>query len=164
MPPFNPLLGNLLATKDCVSRIPHDAHPQYFPHQIRRAIPGLGGIFYLDMFPFIAPILIVASPSTTHQITQEHPLAKFPNMRTFIQPISGESNLLTMEGQMWKTWRRIFNPGFSSAHLTTLLPAIIREAEVFCSILQQHIEKDDIFPLKKDTDNLTMDIIGRLVL
>ena len=164
MPPYNLLLGNLIVMKDSVSKLPSDAHPQYFAHQIRREMPDLGGIFYLDMYPFIAPILIVASPSTTHQITQEHPLAKFPGMRTYMRPITGEHNLLTMEGQMWKTWRGVFNPGFNSSHLVTLLPAIVEEVGIFCSVLQQHETNDEIFPLKKDTDNLTMDVIGRLAL
>lgn len=109
-------------------------------------------------------MLIVASPSAAFQVTQEHSLPKFPAMREFMRPIAGDFDLVSMDGPMWKTWRGIFNPGFSSAHLTSLVPEIIKEATGFCDILREKTARQEIFPLKKLTDNLTMDIIGKVVL
>ena len=150
--------------KEVVETLPSDVHPQYFPHELQRAFPQLGPVFYIDNWPYIAPMLIIASPSAAFQVTQEHSLPKFPAMREFMRPIAGDFDLVSMDGPMWKTWRGIFNPGFSSAHLTSLVPEIIREATVFCDILRERAERQEIFPLKKLTDNLTMDIIGKVVL
>lgn len=108
-------MGSLLVTKDCVATLPYDMHPQYFPYHIRRARPELGSLFYLDNLLYIAPILVVSSPFAAYHITQERFLPKFPAMRYYMQSIAGEYDPVTIEGQMWKTWRGIFNPGFSVA-------------------------------------------------
>ncbi|KAL8802827.1 MAG: hypothetical protein Q9200_006453 [Gallowayella weberi] len=69
-----------------------------------------------------------------------------------------------MEGQQWKTWRNIFNPAFSLAHLMTLTPLIIDETAILCDILKERAEQAKIFPMKSLTDRWTMDIIGNVVL
>lgn len=158
------MFGSLLVTNDVVSKLPADVNPQYYPHEIRRAHPELGPIFYIDNWPYIAPILVVASPSTAFQATQEHSLPKFPALAHYMRGIAGTDDLVTMEGQMWKTWRGIFNPGFSGSHLTSLMPEFVQEATIFGGILQEHAEKGKMFPLKDVTDNLTIDIIGKIVL
>jgi hypothetical protein len=68
-----------------------------------------------------------------------------------------------MEGQIWKKWR-VFNPGFSAAHLMILVPGVVKETETFGQILREHAEKKDIFQMKAWTDNLTMEVIGRVAL
>lgn len=78
-----------------------------------------------------------------------------------MRPIGGEFGLVTMEGKVWKSWREIFQPGFSAAHLIPLVLAIVQEVRVFCDILR---EINEVFPMKRLTDNLTMDIIGQIVL
>ncbi|MCJ1345310.1 hypothetical protein MMC31_003517 [Peltigera leucophlebia] len=140
--PYNPLFGSLLVTKDRVATLPYDA----------------------NNWPYVPPVLIVASPLTAYQVTQEHSLPKFSGLRRFMQPIAGEFDLVTVEGQMWKKWRGIFNPGFSAAHLMSLVPDMIVEVGVFCAILREKMEEKTIFPMKRLTDNLTMDILGRMVL
>jgi len=69
----------------------------------------------------------------------------------------------SMEGQMWKTWRGIFNPGFSVSHLMTLTPGIVEETGTFCDTLQTHVQNQTLFRMKDMTDNLTLDVIGRVV-
>lgn len=46
----------------------------------------------------------------------------------------------------------------------SLVPEIIKEATMFWDILREKTERKEIFPMKKLTDNLTMDIIGKVVL
>ncbi len=69
-----------------------------------------------------------------------------------------------MDGQEWKYWRSIFNPGFSASHLMTLVPDIVGETKVFCDLLQTHAKEQDVFRMKTLTDNLAMDVIGKVVL
>lgn len=69
-----------------------------------------------------------------------------------------------MKGQIWKKWRKIFNPGFSAANLATLVPLIVAKTNIFISIIERHSEKQDVIKMKNLLDNLTMDIIGLVVL
>ena len=69
-----------------------------------------------------------------------------------------------MDGREWKFWRSHFNLSFSASHLMTLVPDIMRETMVFCEVLEDHARKQDIFPMKTMTDNLAMELIGKVVL
>ena len=157
-------MGSLLAMKDVMADLPADMNAQYIPISVRRKYPEVGTLYYLDNWPFVEPMLVVATPTAARQVTQEHSLPKFPALRHFMKPIAGQSDLTTMEGDLWKKWRGVFNPGFSGAHLISLAPEIVKQGLVFCEILEEHAAADRAFPLKQYTDNFTMDVVGKLVL
>ena len=46
----------------------------------------------------------------------------------------------------------------------TLVPDIMKETTIFCEILHMHAQKRSVFYMKPMTDNLAMDVIGRVVL
>lgn len=164
MPPLHPVFGHLIFCYSIMSKLPKDAHPHYLPDQIRRELPELGPIFYLDAWPFLTLTLVVASPSTMYQITQGHTLPKFPAIRSFLHPLTNGIDIVSMDGQEWKMWRSVFNPAFSASHLMTLVPDMIKETRVFCRMLREHARKQDVFTMKALTDDLAIDIIGRAVL
>ena len=164
MPPHNPLFGHLLLANQALSNLPSDANPHYLPAQIRRAVPELGPVFYLDMWPFSAPILVVSSAPAAYQFTQEHSQPKAESLRTYLWPLTRNKDIVTLEGQAWKQWRSVFNPGFSASHLILLVPEILKEISTFCEILRERAEAGELFPLEETTVNLTMDTIGKVVL
>ena len=164
MPPHHPLFGHLLVANDVMSKLPRDAQPQYLPSQARRAIPDVGPVFYLDMWPFSLPILVASSPSACYQLTQEHSQPKSDGLRKYMRPVADNQDLVSSEGHPWKQWRNVFNPGFSASHLITLVPQIAKEVLTFCEILQERAQAGDIFPLEEVTVNLTIDTIGRVAL
>ena len=157
-------MGSLLVSRDVLAAVPSDANPQYLPTLIRRAHPSLAPLYYVDNWPNVPPMLMAIAPAAQYQVTQEHSLPKVPGTARFLRPIAGGPSIVTDEGAAWKTWRTIFNPGFSAGHLTSLVPEIVRSVTVFCDVLTGHAERGDLFPLKPITDNLTMDIIGKIVL
>ena len=164
MPPWNPLFGHLYFCYRIASKLPKDAHPNYLPDMIRRTLPDLGPLYYLDPWPFGPQMLVVASTRGLHQITQEHSLPKYHALKYFLKPISEGMDIVTMEGDLWRTWRAIFNPGFSASHLMSQTRNIVEETHHFCDILQNHSKNHTFFKMKDLTDNLTMDIIGKIVL
>ena len=85
-------------------------------------------------------------------------------MQNFTKPIAGEQNLLTMEGQIWKTWRSLFSPCFKPDHITTLLPSMVEDVLAFRNILEDLSQGSELFRMKDLTDNLVMDMNGKLVL
>ncbi len=164
MPPHHPLFGHLLLAKDLLSRLPHDAHPSYLPWLIRRAAPDIGPVFYLDMWPVTIPLLAVTSPSVASQFTQEFSLPKSPVLTKWIRPLADNRDLVSMEGNLWKQWRSVYNPGFSASHLMHLIPQIVAEVENFCDNLRDRAKVGIVFQLEEATVNLTMDVIGRVVM
>ena len=164
MPPYHPLFGHLGFVYRIASQLPKDAHPQYLPDMIRRELPDLGPLFYLDTWPFGPQMLVVASPGSLHQITQQRSLPKYHALKSFLLPIADGFDIVTMEGKLWKKWRSIFNPGFSASHLVTLTSGIVEETATFCEILGTHLNNRAVFQMKDLTDFLAMDVIGRVVM
>ena len=124
----------------------------------------MGPIFYLDAWPFMTLTLVVTSPPALAQITTEHVLPKFPAIKDYLYPLANGKDLVSMNGQEWRYWRDVFNPGFSASHLMTLVPDIVKETMVFLDVLRGHANKQDVFRMKNLTDNLAMDVIGKVVL
>lgn len=164
MLPHSLLFGHLPVVTKLLRQLPSDAHPVYMPDQIRHHYPDLGPNYYVDLAPFAPSMLVIGTPEAHYQIAQEHLLKKMPNLKQFISPLTNGLDILIMEGAVWKKWRAVFNPGFSAAHLMTLVPAIVKETETYCKILDEHVEKNEIFAMKHLTDYLTLDVIGRVVL
>jgi cytochrome P450 len=165
MPPHHPIFGHILLTAKIIRKLPKDAHGHYIADQIRRQFPYLDSFFYLDSWPFSPPVLVVISPHAMSQFTQENvTLQKHKLMRQFLRPLTGKHDLVSMEGQLWKKWRTIFNPGFSATHLATMVPGIMEDVLVFRDILRQRAEQGNIFSLEETTLNVTFDVIGRVTL
>ena len=118
----------------------------------------------MDTWPFGPPALFISDPDSLHQITQQHSLPKHPDLREVLRPIANGLDIATMEGETWKTWRNIFNPGFASAHLVTLTPVIVKETLILCDILRSFDRHREVFQMKRLTDKWTMGIIGKVVL
>ncbi|KAI4191576.1 MAG: hypothetical protein LQ348_003496 [Seirophora lacunosa] len=96
--------------------------------------------------------------------TDAHP-QYLPGMaRRELPDLADGVDLVTMEGDLWKLWRGIFNPGFSAAYLMRLTRGIAEETEQFCRNLEELAQGQALFRMKDLTDNLTMDIIGRVVM
>ncbi|MCJ1313402.1 hypothetical protein MMC25_007080 [Agyrium rufum] len=164
MPPHHPVLGHLQLMGTIMSKLPKSIHGHVLPQQIERHLPNLGPIFYLDPWPFAPPMLIVAQPDLLHQVTQSHSLPKFPGLRDYMRPMTGGNDLVSLEGVEWKRWRNVFNSGFSSGHLMTLVPDMMKDLSTFCEILRKFSKQPTIVLMDPLTTRLSLDIIGRVAL
>ena len=147
-----------------MSKLPSDVHGHVLPRQITMAFPNLGPLFYIDTWPFGPAMLVATSPDSANQITTAHSLPEFTALREYMKPMTGGMDLTTLEGRAWKTWRNIFQPGFSSTHLMTKVPEMIKGILTFCEILRERAARSEVFPMDPLTVNLNLDIIGRLAL
>ena len=164
MPPHHPIFGHLLLAKDLLSINPSDAHPTYLPWMIRKKYPEVGPDFYVDMWPVATPLLVASSPSAANQFTQETSLPKAEVVTKWIRPLADNQDLVSLEGHPWKKWRHVYNPGFGAGHLITLVPHIVKEVVTFRDILREKARTGAVFPIEEITVNLTMDVIGKVVL
>ena len=147
-----------------MAKLPSDVHGHVLPHQIKKTFPDIGDDFYVDTWPFGPPLLVVTSPESANQITINHSLPKFVALREFMKPMTGGIDLTTLEGQEWKKWRNVFQPGFSASYLTAQVPEMIKDVITFCDILRQRAAEGEIFRMDPLTVNLNLDIIGRLAM
>lgn len=164
MPPHHPVLGHLQLMGGIMSKLPKDVHGHVLPHQIKLELPDLGPVFYIDPWPFGPPMLAVTAPDQAYQITQAHSLPKYHALRDYMRPVTGGNDMITMEGMEWRRWRNIFNPGFKSSHVMTLIPEMMKEISTFCQVLRGLATTHEIFSMDQIATRLSLDIIGRLTL
>ena len=163
MPPYSFFWGHLKVFGEMVAELPPDIHPHTLPYYLHKKY-NLPDVFYLDTWPIGQQICAIVEPEVAQQPTVLTSLPKHETLDASIWPITGYGSLAAMHGQEHKRWRSIFNPGFSSSHLMSLIPAIVGDCELFAGILEKHIETQDIFHLEEAATKVTIDIIGRVVL
>ena len=148
---------------EMVAALPANTHPHTVIHYIRKKYK-LPSVFYVDTFPFGWPLMVCVDPGTAQQVTVQTSLPKHHSIEEVIWPIAGHKSLISLQGQEHKKWRSIFNPGFSPAHLMTMVDGIVDDCLVFMDILSKHAAINDVFLLEEATTRVTVDIIGRVVL
>lgn len=142
------------------NQYPTDIHGQWYPLLAQREY-DLPSVFYLDFWPVNYQFCIVSDPEISQQVQLR---TKHPAFWTYVNDMLGKYNLTALEGHAWKSWRGVFNPGFAASNLMTLIPSLVEETQIFCGILEEHAYKGNIFRMERAATNLTVDIIGRVVL
>ncbi|EKG19619.1 Cytochrome P450 [Macrophomina phaseolina MS6] len=122
------------------------------------------GLFYIDLWPVAPAMLAVFDPDMMAQFTQETSLPKHEMMRREFFPFTGCNDLVNQEGQEWKAWRSIFNPGFSVKNITALVPAFLEEIQVFKDWLISIAETGEVVEMEGPAMKAAMDVIGRAIL
>jgi len=146
-----------------VAQQPGSAAPQTYPSFIKEYY-NLGDWFVFDPWPFGPVTLVTLSPEMAHEFTVKQSMPKHPVVDDFMQNFGGAGNMVSSEGAQWKKWRSAFNPGFSAAYLMTLVPSIVDNCDVFSSIMLARAKTNELFRMESATTNLTVDIIGKVVL
>ena len=164
LPGWSHFWGSLKAIGEIAATLPEDVHGHVLPAAFRKKFSDLPSVFAVDLWPISDRTIMCTSPEACDQITQERSLPKHQSLALYLRPLMGSNNIITMEGHEWKFWRGIFNPGFSLAHLTTLVPGIVQDALAFCSVLEQHAKAGDLFQMEEVILRCTLDIIGRVIL
>jgi cytochrome P450 len=130
MPKHHPVFGHFTALKESIQAVPRNSVMHVVVRRMARAFPN--GVFYINLWPFNDPLMVVRSPHVASQVENAF-LDKPTNIRATIDIINGGPSLLTMYGSTWKKWRTLFNPGFAAGYMTGLAPAIGRGRRILQS-------------------------------
>ena len=163
MLPHSFLWGHLAQVQSIRAQLPSNAHITNLLSKISEQFPNSDSVYYMDMWPFVPPLMILSSPSTASQAIKQHSLRKPPVLAEIFRPITGGDTLVFMNGEEWKKSRSIFNPGFGPSYLVTQVPAVVEEVIIF-ETLRNACQQEKIFQLDPVTLNLTLDVITRISL
>lgn len=162
-PPRSYLFGSLISMGKVIAKQPALAAPQTFILGLKEEY-NLGDYFYVDTWPAAAPIMMIMNTEMANELTNKNFAPKHPIVDDFMKNFGGPGNLVSSEGAEWKKWRSVFNPGFSSGHLMTLVPAIVDQCKVFCDLMEAKAKNNELFRMETNATKLTIDIICKLVL
>ncbi|OHE99736.1 AflN/verA/monooxygenase [Colletotrichum orchidophilum] len=163
IPDYSFLGGHFPLIKRIMGTLPLDSIVHNIMWKISEDYPS--GIFYLSLWPFSGTVMVLADADAASQL-DSLALGKGIDIIDPIERITGGRSLLTMKGDEWKHWRRLFNPGFSAGYMMGLAPAIADEVAIFRKKLLAKcaVEKSELLLLEDLTLRLTFDIIGSVVL
>ncbi|PVH97051.1 cytochrome P450 [Periconia macrospinosa] len=164
MPPWNPVLGHLLTLPPLLEKLTAGSQQSDAFTLLSREFTHTDGCFYIDVWPFANPLLVITSPELAVQACQEHDLPKPDVLVPFFAPIAGGPNLFVMNGAEWKHSRALFNPGFSASVMVEVMPHVLEEAEVYVSLLRDHARSGETFLLDNVTCDYMMDVIGTVTI
>ena len=125
------------------------------------------GFYYLDMWPISEPFILVTSPTFATQATQTNGSlsAERPTiLQQWFRPLAGGPNLFDLPEKDWKPWRTVFNKGFNTEHLLSLVPALVEEGLTYCDTLRKYARKGDLLQLDPVSLRFAMDMVGRTLL
>ncbi|KAI5920544.1 vera protein [Camillea tinctor] len=173
--PHSLLFGHMPILADYRAAYPPDANiynlHQWLMKNFKKYLPDqdeLPPVVYLDCWPASAPLALVFDPLMAAQFTYTKSLPKSKLTTDFLKPFTGGTDMVSSEGEAWKTWRSRFNPGFSQRNMTALLPDLLEEVTIFVDGLKKLAGKDGqwgpVFQLEERTTNLTLDVITRSAL
>ncbi|KAI9661098.1 MAG: hypothetical protein M1821_009425 [Bathelium mastoideum] len=154
--------GHLLTLQKYVDQLPPDANVNLAMRDLASEYADTE-IFLMDFWPVYPPFLMVYDPEAAVQVSTKYNLPKTDMHLSFMKPIAGGPNLISMSDQEWKTWRSLFNPGFSPAAMMENVPYIVDAVQVFSDKLGEKIG-GGLFCLDDLTTRLTMDVIIKLTL
>ena len=157
-------MGNLLIADEAQRHFPPDAHPHVWCRYISKKY-NMGKFFYVDLWPFGPRWLFVTDPEVASQyVTTTQSLLKSPLEVEYLDKLVGKGNLVCVEGSQWKALRSMFNPGFATSHLMTLVPYIVVSSLTFCEAIKEKARTTELFEMEEYATRLTVDIIGKVVL
>lgn len=139
--------------------LPRDGHYHAVVTTISRKY-NLPGLFYLDLWPIAWGQIVVTDPDLALDVTvvRNHP--KHEAIGLIVNPIIGDSNIVSTDGPRWKHLHKMVSPAFSISYITEMRPMVAAEVMKFRSILQQKAESGETFRLEDCTHNLTFDVIS----
>ncbi|KAF2111948.1 cytochrome P450 [Lophiotrema nucula] len=162
MPPWSWTFGHLRTLQKYTDKLPPNANVVLANWDLMNDFPE-SEVLLLDTWPVYPPLLLVSSPEIATQISTKYNLPKMVMHSKMMKPITGGPNLLTMDGDEWKTWRSLFNPGFSTQAIMDQVPYIVDCVSTFCQKLKEKVDKDIVI-LDDLTSRLTFEIITKVTL
>lgn len=162
--PFNMVFGTIPAFKSITAQLPKGLHPHAIA-TVYQQKHNLGPIYFLDNYPLIGFRQIVLNdPALMNQAALIVNTPRHEAARTAVVHIIGEESMLLQDDPEWKRSRTLFNPGFASGHLLSLMPCVIDKTMIFRQKLEQYAKSGEVFQCENHIASLTIDIIGKVVL
>lgn len=164
MPPWNPILGHLTILPRLLMQLPKGAQQSTMFSRLSKEFPDSDNLFYIDLWPFSNPMIIVSTPNLSYQVCQERDLPRPASLRPFFEPITGGLGLFVMNGEEHRSSRALFNPGFGSNVILEHMTHIVEMGQVYVGKLREHAQNENMFSLDDMTCSYMMDVIGKVTL
>jgi hypothetical protein len=165
LPDHSWIFGSLITVGKTAAKRPSMAAGQFVFHWLALDYPDIqkAGVVYVDLWPISSPTIASFDPDLTAQFAlgsrPKHSVIKWE-----FASFSGNKDLVSSEGPVWKKWRSMYNPGFSSQSVFARVPDFVEEAMVWKEYLLSVADTGETIRFETSTMKATCDVIARSVL
>ncbi len=124
---------------------------------------GLSDVFYVDVWPFGQPQMVLAGPDAASQVTVVRSYPKHPIVETALAPIVGPRSIASVNGSEWKSLHRLLAPAFASTHVKSLVAVAVDEGLHFRVKLDRLAEAGELFLIEEAVAKLLFEVTGKVV-
>jgi hypothetical protein len=162
MPPWNPILGHIPFAWHQKLRYPFDIATFIMPRDIYKENFLDEEMFYLDIWPFMdTPLLIICNPSAAAEVSKK--LTTKPHFyEAEFEAESGGPQLLSSNGNLYKSWKRFLNPGFAIKYTNDRVAAYVDSVERFIGKLKEKAEAEAVVQLEDLVSPLVIDALLKI--
>ncbi|OJD13923.1 hypothetical protein AJ78_05686 [Emergomyces pasteurianus Ep9510] len=161
-PPHSFWFGHLLVAGRITQGFPPDAYIHHLLITISREY-NFPDLFYLDLWPFADPMVVLCTPELAAQVTTEQAFPKDPSVNYYLSPFLGKSSIISVNGPKWKTLHSTFAPAFAPAYIRTLTDGMVDEVLIYHDNLSQLAKSKKPFSMSAVNVDMTFNVIGRAV-
>jgi cytochrome P450 len=125
----------------------------------------LRDIFYLDLWPFGPPQMVLIAPNAADQVTVVKTYPLHDEVPRFVSSLLGENSLPATDGEMWKMLHRMIAPGFRPSSLRSMMPITAEQTmEIFLPALTAYALSGEAFSMEKVAAQLIFSIISKVIM
>ncbi|PGH33666.1 hypothetical protein GX50_03493 [[Emmonsia] crescens] len=161
-PPHSFWFGHLLVAGRITQAYPPNSYIHHLFITISREY-DLPDVFYLDLWPFMGPMIVICSSELAAQVTTEQTFPKDPAVGHFLSPFLGKDSIISVNGSKWKTLHSIFVPAFAPAYIRTMTDGMLDEVLLYHDNLSQLAKSKESFSMSSLGVDMTFNVIGRAV-
>lgn len=125
----------------------------------------LRDIFYLDLWPFGPPQMVLIAPNAADQVTVVKTYPLHDEVPRFVGSLLGDKSLPAADGEMWKKLHRMIAPGFRPSSLRQMMPVTAEQTvRIFLPALTAYASTGEVFSMEKVASQLIFSIISKMVI
>ncbi|KAJ6132001.1 cytochrome P450 [Penicillium samsonianum] len=146
-PPHNMLLGNLGVVLAEILASPEGFFHLFCVENIRRKY-NMPSVFYLDLWPILPSIMVVAEPAVAKHMTQVQPLQRERFSPNLFSPLLTAEFILAMEQKNWKKENPALNAALTSTRVNEATSLLFPSLHSLRSRLHSISQSGKQYPIK----------------
>ncbi|KAK1702346.1 cytochrome P450 [Colletotrichum lupini] len=148
--------------EELAATLPLFTHPQHI-YTIMAQKYNLGGIFYVDMWPFVESQVIITDPDAAQLVLTTNPYPKHPTIEQFLRPFTGKDSIAASNGDRWKYNHRMVGSGFTPTYVKPMAGMIAEQVLIFHERLRAFAAKGESFNMEEESAKTIFDVVGKIV-
>lgn len=162
-PPHSLFWGHLKLMGEISSLFPPQTYSGFFYSEIAKRY-NLPAVWYLDLWPFAPPQLVVTSPDLSREILVGRLYPVHEELEKIMTVLFGPKTIVAVNGNLWRALHHIIAPSFTPQAVKSHVTTIVHNTLGLRDRLLARADDSDAFSLEEEISKTTFDVTSTIVL